>query len=132
LQFWFKNLRPAPFKTQNFHYSVYKITDHHRISDEFCNLIPESAIVSAPHFLHPRLFKKRGAMIFPQLESFDGAVKAQYVLFDKTNNGLKNESPSSFTQLDFDLVEKNTENWKLVRSEDGYYLYENKSRPLSH
>lgn len=132
LQFWFKDLRPAPFKTQDFHYSVYNITDHHRISDEFCNLIPELAIVSAPHFLHPRLFKKRGTMIFPQLESSDGAVKAHYVLFDKTNNGLKNESPSSFTQLDFDLVEKDTENWKLVRSKDGYYLYENKSMPFIH
>lgn len=129
LQFWFKNLRPAPFKTQNFHYSVYKITDHHRISDEFCDLIPELAIVSAPHLLHSRLFKKRGTMIFPQLESSDGVVKAQYVLFDNTNNGLKNESPSSFTQLDFDLVEKDTEKWKLVRSKDGYYLYENTTVP---
>ena len=125
LQFWFKNLRPAPFKTQDFHYSMYNITDHHRISDEFCDLIPESAIVSAPHFLHSRLFKKRGTMIFPQLESSDGAVKAQYVLFDKTNNGLKNKSPSFFAQPDFDLVEKDTEKWKLVKSKDGYYLYEN-------
>ena len=131
LQFWVKNLRPAPFRTQNFHYSVYNITDHHRIVDEFCDLIPESAIVSTPHFLHPRLFKKRGAMIFPQLESSDGAVKAQYVLFDKTNNGLKRESPSYFNQGDFDLVEKDTENWKLVRSKDGYYLYKNKSVPFT-
>jgi len=125
LQFWFKDLRPAPFKTQDFHYSVYNITDHHRISDEFCNLIPESAIVSAPHFLHPRLLKKKGAMIFPQLENFDGTLRAEYVLFDKTNNGLKKGSPSFFTQLDFDLVEKDTEKWKLVSSKEGYYLYEN-------
>lgn len=125
LQFWFKNLRPAPFRTQNFHYSVYNTTDHHRAVDEFCNLIPESVIVSAPQFLHPRLFKKRGTMVFPNLESFDGKVKAQYVLIDKTNNGLKRESPAYLNRHDFNVVEKNTEKWKLVRSKEGYYLYEN-------
>ena len=131
LQFWSKNLRPAPFNTQNFHYSAYNITDHHRTSDKFCNLIPESAIVSAPQFLHPRLFKKRGTMVFPHLESFDGAVKAQYVLIDKTNNGLKRESPAYLNQHDFNVVERDTENWKLVKSADGYYLYENKSIPFT-
>lgn len=131
LQFWSKNLRPAPFRTQDFHYSVYKIKDHHRISDEFCNLIPESAIVSAPRFLHPRLFKKRGVTVFPRLESFDGKVKAQYVLIDKTNNGLKRESPAYLEQHDFNAVEKDTENWRLMKSADGYYLYEKQDPPGS-
>ena len=66
-------------------------------------------------------------MIFPQLESSDGTVKAQYVLIDKTNNGLKRESPAYLNQHDFNVLEKDTENWKLVKSEDNYYLYENKS-----
>ncbi len=132
LQFWFKDLRPAPFRTQDFHYSAYNITDHHRTFDEFCDFIPESAIVSAPQFLHPRLFKKRGAMVFPLLESADGSVKAQYVLIDKTNNGLKRESPAYLNQHDFDVLEKDTESWKLVKSEDGYYLYENKSTPFTN
>ncbi len=133
LQFWFKNLRPAPFRTQDFHYSVYKVTDHHRTFNEFYNLIPEAAIVSAPQFLHPRLFKKRGALIFPQLKSFDTTMRAEYALFDKTNNGLKRESPAYLDQNDFNEVEKDTENWKLVKSADGYYLYENlksDKRPL--
>ena len=131
LQFWFKDLRPAPFRTQDFYYSVYKVTDHHRTSAKLVNLIPDSTIVSAPHFLHPRLFKKRGAMVYPQLKSPGGAVKAQYVLFDKTNNGLKRESPAYLNQNEFDLIEKDSKHWKLVKSEDGYYLYENNSRPIT-
>ena len=127
LQFWFKDLRPAPFRTQDFHYSAYKFTDHHRLSDEFCKLIPESAVVSASQFLYPQLFKKRGTMSFPQLVSSDGALKANYVIFDKTNNGLKRNSPAYLNQGDFDLVERDTKNWNLVRSKDGYFLYKNKN-----
>ena len=123
LQFWFRDLRPAPFRTQNFHYSVYKVTGHHRTVEEFCRLIPDSAVVSAQQFLSPRLFKKRGAMIFPQLESLDGAIKADYVFFDKTNNGIKKIAPAYNTQRDFDLVEKDEETWELVKSKDGYFLY---------
>lgn len=123
LQFWFRDLRPAPFRTQNFHYSVYKVTGHHRTVEEFHRLIPDSAVVSAQQFLSPRLFKKRGAMIFPQLESLDGAIKADYVFFDKTNNGIKKIAPAYNTQRDFDLVEKDEETWELLKSKDGYFLY---------
>jgi len=123
LQFWFKDLRPAPFATQNFHYSVYEISNHHRKAREFCKLIPDSAIVSAQHFFHPRLFKKKGTMIFPRLESLDNKYKADYVLFDKTNNYLKKGSPSYKTQHDFDVVEKDKRNWQLVKSENGLFLY---------
>jgi uncharacterized membrane protein len=123
LQFWFRDLRPAPFRTQNFHFSAYKVTDHHRIVEEFCRLIPDSTVVSAQQFLSPRLFKKRGAMIFPQLESLDGAIKADFVFFDKTNNGIKKIAPAYNTQRDFDLIEKDEETWELVKSKDGYFLY---------
>ena len=124
LQFWVRSLKTAPFKTQDFHYSVYKITDHHRKAEEFEKLIPDSAIVSTQQFLHSKLFKKKAAMIYPQLESIDGNIKADYVFFDKTNNGLKNESPAYLTQEKFDIVEKDKKNWKLVKFEDSYYLYE--------
>lgn len=126
LQFWFEDLRPAPFRTQDFHYSVYMITDHHRKVEEFSRLIPDSATVSSQQFLFPRLFKKRGCMMFPKVESKGGLIKADYVLFDKTNNGIKEASPAYIVSSDFDLIEKDTKNWKLVKSEDGYYLYKNK------
>jgi len=129
LQFWFKNLRPAPFETQNFHWSVYKLTDHHRMADEISALIPESAIISASHFLHSKLFKKKGTLMFPNLESKNGTIKADYVFFDKTNNGLKKASTAYRTQHDFDLIEKDTKTWALVKSKDGYYLYKRKATP---
>jgi len=123
MQFWFKNLRPAPFLTHDFHRTVYKISRHHLKAEKFCDLIPNSAIVSAHHFLHPRLFKKRGIMVFPQLESADKQYKADYVFFDKTNNNLKKGSTVFRTQHDFDLIEQDKETWKLIKSEDGYFLY---------
>lgn len=136
LQFWFKRLRPAPFRTQNFHHSTYKITEHHQKVEEFCKLIPDSAVVSAEQFLFPRLFKKKGTMIFPQMESYDGKVRAEYVFIDKSNpvktgggdkfypgvwDGLR-ENP----QFYYDLVEKDKENWQLIKSEDGYFLFKRK------
>lgn len=131
LQFWFKDLRPAPFRTHNYHYSAYRITDHHRKVESFCSLIPDSAVVSAEQFLFPRLFKKNGMMVFPQLESVDGETKADYVFIDKQNPmktgigavpgsyyGLR-ENPQEY----YDLVEKQPNRWELVRADDGYYLY---------
>ncbi|MCK4786871.1 MAG: DUF2079 domain-containing protein, partial [Desulfobacteraceae bacterium] len=131
LQFWFKNIRPAPFRTQNFHYSVYKVTEHHSMVEEFCELIPDSAIVSAEQFLAPRLFKKKGTMVFPQLESVDGKTQADYAFIDKTNpmktgtgavpgswDGLR-QNP----QVYYDLVEKYPDRWELVHTDEGYYLY---------
>lgn len=132
LQFWFKDIKPAPFRTQNFHYSVYKITEHHRRAEEFYKLIPNTAVVSAEQFLTPRLYKKRGIMVFPQIESLDGKIKADYVFIDKKNpiktgvatvpgswDGLR-QNPQYY----YDLIEKDLENWKLVKSEDGYFLYQ--------
>ncbi len=131
LQFWFKDIGPAPFRTQNFHYSIYLVNKHHRKVEEFVNLIPDSAIVSAEQSLMPRLYKKKGTMVFPQLESMDKKVKAEYVFIDKKNpiktgiagiagsyDGLR-QNPQYY----YDWVEKNRENWELVKSEDGYFLY---------
>ena len=131
LQFWFKNIRPAPFRTQNFHYSVYKVTEHHGMVEGFCEIIPDSAIVSAEQFLAPRLFKKNGIMVFPQLETVDGKIEANYVFIDKKNpiktgigavpgswDGLR-DNPQYY----YDMVEKHPDHWELVRSDDGYYLY---------
>lgn len=123
LQFWFRNLRPAPFRTQNFHYSVYKISDHHRKANAFFNLMPDTAIVAAQRFLHPRMFKKKGITLIGKREGLDGRYKADYVLFDKTNNNLKKESPDYIAQSRFDLIENDKATWELVKSKDGYYLY---------
>ena len=132
LQFWSKNLRPAPFRTQNFHYSIYKVTDHHRKVEQFVELIPPGAVVSAEQFLHPRLARKKAAMVFPQLESLDGKIKADYVFIDKKNpiksgtsavpgswDGLR-ENPQSY----YDKVEKDLAKWKLIKTDDGYFLYQ--------
>ena len=62
-------------------------------------------------------------MKFPKLESSDGSIKADYVFFDKTNNGINEMAPTYKTQSDFDLVEKDEKIWELVKSQDGYFLY---------
>jgi uncharacterized membrane protein len=124
LQFWFRNLRPAPFATQNFHYSAYKITDHHRKIEEFTRPIPDSAIVSAEHFFAPRLFTKKAIMRFPQLECPEPHYKADYVLIDKKNPVKTRGSLRNNPQYYYDFVENDPKNWKLIKSEDGYFLYQ--------
>lgn len=123
MQFWSKNIRPAPFKTQDFHFSVYEITPHSRDADRISSLIPGDAIVSAQHFLSTTLYKKRGVMVFPQTESRDGRIKADYIFFDTTNNGLKEESPAYRKQSDFSAIQDDDWNWQLVASIDGFFLY---------
>lgn len=123
LQFWFKNLRPAPFRTQDFHYSVYKVTDHHRKAEKISEMIPDTAIVSAHRFLQPRLYNKGGIVLLGDHEGLDGQFKADYVFFDKTNNGLKQVSPAYRTQSDFDVFKNDKKSWKLIKSEDGFFLY---------
>ena len=122
LQFWFKNIRPAPFRTQDFHWSVYRVTDHHRKAEKFVSMIPDDAIVSTQEFLQPRLYKKRGAMKFPQIETKDGRYKADFVFVDRTNNGLKPESPAYMSEENINAVVKSRE-WELVAEQDGYELY---------
>lgn len=130
-QFWSNGLRPAPFRTHSYHWSAYRVTDHHRKVDAFVRLIPDDAIVSAEQFLASRLFRKRGVMSFPQLESADEKYKADYVFIDKANpiktgiatvpgswNGLR-ENP----QFYYDWIEKSPQQWEPVRADDGYALY---------
>lgn len=126
LQFWFKDLRPAPFKTQNFHYAVYEITQHSKYASEISRLIPDDALVSAQHFLFTSLYKKKGIMIFPKTTSLDGKIEVDYVFFDKTNNGLKEESPSYRKKSDFATIESDKQKWELVASRDGFFLYKRK------
>ena len=85
-------------------------------------MIPEDVIVSVPQFLHPRLYKKKGALMFPKLQSKDGKWQAEYVLLDTTNNGLKPESPAYVTKEEMAVVRESDE-WELVKSDDGYELY---------
>tara|TARA_B100001123_G_scaffold433304_1_gene557788 strand:- start:121 stop:1179 length:1059 start_codon:yes stop_codon:yes gene_type:complete len=123
LQFWFPDLRPAPFRTQNFHYSAYSIKKHHLNAFDFLKYIPESGVISAPQYLHPILYKKKVAMVFPKLISDDGIIKAGYVFLDKTNNGLKPHSPAYITQKEINTIERDKINWELLHSEDGYFLF---------
>ena len=134
LQFWFKDVRPYPFRTQRHHYSDFEIKEHHRIVHDFLNLIQNDAIVSAEQFFAPHLFKKKATMVFPQLISQDGSIEADYVLIDKFNplktgsnnvpdswKGLR-ENPNKY----YDIVENNPTKWKLLKKDDGIYLFKRK------
>lgn len=123
LQFWFKNIRPAPFHTQNFHYSAYKVSRRHLMADGFVKEIPDSAIVSTQQFLSPRLYRKRGVLIFPDVKSKDGKWKADYILFDVSNNGLKSQSPAFIKSGFFSRISADRQNWELIASYDSYFLY---------
>lgn len=130
LQFWSKDLRPAPFETQNHHYSAYIVTDHHRKVEEFVDMIPDSVIVAAPSFLAPRLFKKKGVVDLNQRESSiakldntDNRHRVDYVLVDKASDNLDKWRFSYTTRKTFEYLEKNSANWKLAKADDGYFLY---------
>jgi uncharacterized membrane protein len=123
LQFWFRSVRPAPFRTQSFHRTVYAVTDHHRLAARLADQIPDGAVVSSQQFLHSRLVRKKGAMVFPQLQSMDGAVKADYVLLDTTNNGLARESPAYISMEQRQIVTSDPGRWRLLTTVDGYSLF---------
>lgn len=126
LQFWFKNLKPAPFKTQSFHYTVYNITEHSKNALKLASTIPDDSLVSAQHFLFTSLYKKKGVMIFPRTISQDKKIEADYVFFDKTNNGLKEESPAYRSKFEFETIELDKKKWELTASLDGFFVYKRK------
>jgi len=131
LQFWSKDLRPAPFNRRNFHYSVYEVTDHHGKVGKFVDMIPDSAIVAAPSFLAPRLFKKKGVVDLNQRESSiakldltdDSKRRVDYVLADKASDNLDKWRFSYTTLKIFEYLRKNSSVWSLVKEADGYYLF---------
>ena len=126
LQFWSDRFRPAPFKTQSFHWATYRVTDHHRALRSIIAEIPENAIVSTQQFLMPRLASRRGIMIFPQFVSRDGAHYAEYVLLDTTNNDLPRGSPAYVAVEDMAHVREGEQRWRLLSASNGYMLYEQK------
>ena len=91
LQLWSDQFRPASFRTQSFHWSVYRVTDHHRAAASLAAEIPADVIVSTQQFLMPRLFRVRGTMEYPQLVSRDGVHRASYsgklVFADRCGDG---------------------------------------------
>jgi len=123
IQFWNNKYKLASYKTHNFHYSQYILTEHHKKAFSFLPLIPNNASVSAEHFFLPYLYMKKTLMVFPIFEGAD------YVFIDKKH-------PVKFGTIDvdpvearknpqkyYDLVEKDTENWELVKEDDGIFLY---------
>ncbi|TVM03243.1 MAG: hypothetical protein CV087_06065 [Candidatus Brocadia sp. WS118] len=123
IQFWNKNYLLAPYKTHNFHYSQYLPTGHHGKAIQFFPLIPDDATVSAEHFFLPYLYKKKALMQFPIFEGAD------YVLIDKTHPvkfgtiGVDPIEARKNPQQYYDMVEKDTKNWELVKEEDGIFLF---------
>jgi len=125
LQFWSKELKPAPFRTQNFHYSVYNVSDHHQKAHEFSKLIPDTAIVAAHDFLQP-LVSNKGGFMFLEEHRKSKKFLPDYVLFDKTNNGLKPTTSAYKSKELFQEFEENQDTWELIKAEDGYFLYRRK------
>lgn len=123
LQFWSDRFRPAPFRTQSFHWSAYRVTDHHRRIEQLVPRIPNDAIVTTQEFLLPRLFTRRGTMVFPQSESRDGRYQADWMLVDATNNALPPESPAylAATSVQHEVA---AGRWSRIASVDGFELFE--------
>lgn len=125
IQFWNKNYKLAPYKTHNFHYSQYILTDHHKKAFVFFSLIPNDVTVSAEHFFLPYLYKKKTLMQFPIFK------EADYVLIDKkhpikfgvSKAGVDPLEARSNPQQYYDLVEKDTKNWELIKEDDGIFLF---------
>ncbi len=123
IQFWNHGYKLAPYKTHNFHYSQYIPTEHHTKAFSFLPLIPNDAIVSAEHFFLPYLYGKKALMNFPIYEGAD------YVLIDKTHPikfgtiGVDPIEARKNPQQFYDLVEKDTKNWELIKEDDGVFLF---------
>lgn len=86
-------------------------------------MIPDEAIVSTQEFLFPQLFKKKGSMVYPRLESKDNRYKADYVFLDRTNNGLKRSSPAYIPDEKLDMMIEHPNVWQKIIASDGYVLY---------
>ncbi|MBI4450094.1 DUF2079 domain-containing protein [Candidatus Uhrbacteria bacterium] len=123
LQFWSRAIRPAPFRTQSFHWSTYRVTDHHRAAAEVVAAIPDGAIVSAPQAFFPRLARTRAIMVLPKLVTTDGSVHAGYAVVDETNNGLPPESPAFIDASERAVVTDSPSIWRAVITRDGITLY---------
>lgn len=123
IQFWNHGYKLAPYKTHNFHYSQYIPTEHHKKAFSFLPLIPDNASVSAEHFFLPYLYMKKTLMVFPIFEGAD------YVLIDKKHPikfgtiGIDPIAARKNPQQFYDLVEKHTDSWELIKKEDGIFLY---------
>jgi uncharacterized membrane protein len=122
LQFWFKDVRPAPFRTQNFHRSVYYQQDRHETALRMAALIPDDAIIAAQQFLHPLIYEKRGSIVLPEITSKDKKYEASYILFDSLNNEINEASPAFVNRDELENAQKDSE-WVLLFSEDSYELY---------
>jgi uncharacterized membrane protein len=125
LQFWLKGYRLAPFRTQNFHYGQYVVTEHDRILKDIITAVPKEAIVSAEQHILPSLYNRKGLKVFPDI------VGADYVVIDKRRkektgigtvpgswDGLR-QNPQYY----YDWVEKDPTRWGLLLSLDGYFVY---------
>ena len=131
IQFWNKEIRPAPFNNQNHHFSAYVVSNHHRLVDEVVELIPDSAIVACPGFLFPRVFKKKSAVyldnkdqsFIPLLVKNDKSKVVDYIFFDKKNDNLSMPRFKDVNNRIISFIFNDSQNWELIINLDGYHLY---------
>ncbi len=122
LQFWFKDVRPAPFRTQNFHWTVYVGEDRHDTARRMATLIPDDSIIASQQFLHPLIYKKGGLIVLPEIVSKSEEHLAEYIFFDSENNEINEASPAHVSREELENAIDGT-NWGLLLQEDGYELY---------
>lgn len=123
-QFWLKNYRVAPFRTQNFHYSHY-IPRHGNSLRGALAHIPADAFVSAEQHLLPLVYQRRGMNVFPDLRN------SNYAFIDR-NNPIKTGTatvPGSWDGLRrnpqeyYRLVENAPNRWSRIYSDSGLEVY---------
>ncbi|MDO8463073.1 MAG: DUF2079 domain-containing protein [bacterium] len=123
LQFWDTRFRPAPFRTQSFHWSAYHTDADQDALAAVIAVIPRDAIVSTQQYLMPRLAHGGGAMAYPQLESVDGTARAAFVLLDDTNHDLQSDSPAYVDAAMLDIVRQDRVHWERIAAQSSYALY---------
>ncbi len=125
LQFWFKDYRLAPVRTQKFHYTQYLVNEHDRMLKDVVVVVPKDAIVSAEQHILPSLYDRMGLKVFPDISG------ANFVVMDKRRKEKTGVGtvPGSWDglrqnpQYYYDWVERDPTQWALVTSRDGYFVY---------
>lgn len=121
-QFWDKNYTLVNFYTHNFHFNNYKVARHNVIAKEIITQVPKDAIISAEQSLLPHLYDRKKLYIFPDIKDDTEYVligKKHKVKSDVGGGGDFRDRP----QFYYKQIEENTEEWKLLKEEEGVCLF---------
>lgn len=130
LSFWLDGYKLAPFRTRNFHWTEYRVTEHDAVLRKMVKHVPKNAHVSAEQHILNHMYDRASSRAFPDISGVN------YVMIDKrfkkkTGIGTVPDSWDglrSNPQYYYDWVEKSPE-WKLVAHADGVYIYTKEGAP---